>query len=244
MSYSIDARGSETLDFDSVVEAVDESFATWMEVTCDGQMTDLTVTRTDEFALCREEQFNNEGPNVNTIAFLPTFEGTRHANNALAVTIIWRTDDGEILDVDMLINDSLGPYERCPESGCSGSGIRAPVDLSNIVTHEAGHFFGIAHSDDTEATMYKEAPRGEVSKKTLAQDDINALCAIYPPGSLQGSCDPTPRGGLQLDCSLPQSANSGGGCSAGSGHGPFAWEIALVVLGLLVCRARTRQVSQ
>lgn len=241
MSYSIDARGSETLDFDSVVEAVEESFNTWMEVTCDGERTDLRVTRTEEFARCRQEQFNNGGPNVNTIAFLPTFEGTRHGTNVIASTIVWKTDDGEIVDVDMVINESLGPYERCPETGCSSSGLGAPIDLSNIVTHEAGHFLGIAHSDDVTATMYKEAGRGEIDKRTLAQDDIDALCTIYPPGSLLGECDPTPIGGLQLDCSSAQPGNRAGGCSPGGLGSPLGWEFGLIILGLLVRRARTRQ---
>ena len=236
MSYAIDARGSSSIEFDDVVTAVDESFATWMAVTCDGVPTDLSVVRIGEMALCREAEFNDNGPNVSTVAFLSPWpnEG-RYDPDALAVTVVWRRSDGEILDADMLINDDLGPYVRCPETGCDSLEVRNAVDLSNILTHEVGHFFGIGHSDDTGATMYRRAPRGETSKRTLAQDDIDALCAIYPPGSdaLSSRCDHTPSGGLQLDCSVPPTSAGTGGCSVATGPDAratsFWWLLAVCI---------------
>jgi hypothetical protein len=48
--------------------------------------------------------------------------------------------------------------------------------------------------------MFASGERGSVDKRTLEQDDIDAVCDIYPPGDLHQSCDATPVCGLQLDC--------------------------------------------
>lgn len=243
MSYAIDARGSSSIDFDEAVAAVDESFATWMGVTCDGASTDLSVVRISETALCQEAEFNDNGPNVNTVAFLSPWpnEGP-YDPDALALTVVWRRSNGEIVDADMLVNDDLGPYVRCPEAGCDSLGVADAVDLTNILTHEAGHFFGIGHSDDTGATMYGRAPRGETSKRTLAQDDIDALCAIYPPGSdaLSSRCDHTPSGGLQLDCSATATSPRTGGCSIAAGPGARATSFWCWLAVCIALRARRR----
>ena len=85
------------------------------------------------------------------------------------------------------------------------------------------------YSDITEATMFASAERSSVEKRTLAQDDIDAVCAVYPPGDLDASCEAAPLCGLQLNCETDADGeplkcttapgnsscgNSGGGCSA------------------------------
>ncbi|HEX5660898.1 MAG TPA: matrixin family metalloprotease, partial [Polyangiales bacterium] len=71
------------------------------------------------------------------------------------------------------------PFGECADTGCSDSGPR--VDLRNVATHEFGHFLGLAHSDVEGATMYCAAYSRDVSKRYLGQDDIDGLCAVYPP---------------------------------------------------------------
>jgi hypothetical protein len=95
---------------------------------------------------------------------------------------------------------------------------RGIFDLQNTITHEFGHFIGLDHTcfnddpanpklrpkDDlghdvpdcdgpgsgavADTTMYDRAPSLETSKRTLAQDDMNAVCAIYPPTSEAQAC--------------------------------------------------------
>ena len=98
------------------------------------------------------------------------------------------------------------------------------VDLQNGLTHELGHFIGLDHNcapdgdahpplDDTgrpapdclgaplaitEATMFPDAPPGDVQKRTLADDDRHGLCDAYPVAADPGTCgapDPGPLGG-------------------------------------------------
>ena len=270
LSYAIDSRGSQWMTDEDVEEAVDLAFKAWENADCEGSPPNL-VFKPLQPSTCKRAEYNCEG-NVNTIAFLdpwkdecsdPDLPG--YDRNAFAVTIVWHdTRTGEILDADMMINDQLssrfsagGPYAICPDTGCTGN----DADLGSIVTHEAGHFIGIGHcnpidEDDpndpcVQATMFAMAERDSVNKRTLAADDIAAVCTIYPPGDLDQSCNAAPIGGLQLNCetdadgkAIPCSdttcgTSSGGGCSATGNPADVPWgPLLAALLGLSVWRRR------
>ena len=83
-----------------------------------------------------------------------------------------------------------------------------------------------------QATMFAVADRTSVGKRTLAQDDIDAVCDIYPPGNLNQSCDATPMGGLLLNCettrqpvigscaTIPRPRRGNGGCRCSTMQAP------------------------
>jgi hypothetical protein len=68
------------------------------------------------------------------------------------------------------------------------------------LTHEIGHLFGLGHSERTDATMFLSAENGEIWKRTLSQDDIDGICALYPVDDQHDRCL-EPSGGLDVDCS-------------------------------------------
>ncbi len=60
--------------------------------------------------------------------------------------------------------------EEPPQSGS--------FDLQAILTHEAGHYFGLAHATDTHSIMYAYYQAGATA---LTPDDDGAICAAYDP---------------------------------------------------------------
>jgi len=100
--------------------------------------------------------------------------------------------------------------------------------------------------------MYARAERNAVGKRSLAPDDIEAVCDIYPPGNLDETCTAIPIGGLQLDCETTQSGDridcdapgavsSGSGCSCSTTQTPAdaLWATIAVLIGLTVTRRRS-----
>lgn len=231
LSYAVDVRGSQWMSFEQTETAVDAGFFAWTQVQCDAGPTHVSFQPLDA-ATCKKPEYNDGDGNVNTVAFLDPWvdpsDGASFPRQALALTIVWHDEvTGQILDVDMLINDT---EPICPRENPSCGGF----DLQSIVTHESGHFLGIGHSPVENATMHFRSPEpGNLSPRTLAEDDISALCAIYPSGSPAPVCsalDFEPGGGLDLDCeddprpgdcdpvSEPCPGGSGGtGGAAGSG---------------------------
>jgi len=278
LSYAIDSRGSYWMDYEEVEEAVDLAFQAWQEANCGDGMPNLFFQPLNP-STCRRAEYNCNG-NVNTIAFLgspdepseewkdpcATPQDLPYDPGAFAVTIVWHdTATGEIFDADMMINDRRasrvtagGPYANCAETGCTGD----DADLRSIITHEAGHFIGIGHCNPgnpanpdpndpcVTATMYKQNDRQSVDKRTLAPDDVEAVCSIYPPGNLDPStCEASPNGGLQLNCETDASGNpiacsesacaaggGSGGCSTTSSPADAPWSLLLVALLAITLR--------
>ncbi len=221
LSYAVDGRGSRwfensdgTPNLAELEALVDQSFFAWRNTDCGGAPPNVVFQPLTP-STCKRAEFNTTG-NVNTIAFLdPWKDPCADADEpgydafAFAVTVVWHnTTTGEILDADMMINDQLasrfnagGPYADCPDTGCPEGSPRVPgpADLRSIVTHEAGHFIGIGHSDVEEATMFSSAERTSVGKRTLGQDDANACATSTRPATWISRA--TRRlGGLLLNC--------------------------------------------
>ena len=243
MAIAVDVRGGNTLSAEQIEAVADRSFSAWMAVSCDGGTTGLDVRRWEANSTCRVAEYNGSNGNVNTIAMISSaaeWDALEYDPIAFAITTVWHNvDTGRILDVDMLVNEGLGPYVNCPATGCLPSQ-QDSVDLENVMTHEAGHFFGIGHSEIENATMFLEAGRGETIKRTLEPDDREALCSVYPPGLLSSCDDHTPRGGLDLNCE-DEPEGSGSSCSVGreSNAGALpAWWLLVALLGGLSSRIR------
>jgi hypothetical protein len=109
---------------------------------------------------------------LNEVFFRPTAEGS-----SAAVTYSWADGSGHLTEADVVVYD--GGFTFFPASAtCSGG-----VYLLDIVTHEFGHVLGIAHSNLTGTTMTSGTGYCWTSKRWLAEDDKQAIEALYPPRS-------------------------------------------------------------
>jgi len=176
-------RPSNDLSEEDVYAAINRSVATWEGVACGGAPIGFDIGVLAAQNTCTAPLFRNDGGNTNQIMFIDDWAERGYDLGAFALTTVWhRRSTGEILDVDMEINESRGPYRVCPATGCDGTTDRG-VDLENVLTHELGHYLGLAHSTDMDATMFASAVAGETVKRDLDIDDIAGICEIYPPGT-------------------------------------------------------------
>ncbi len=174
-------------------------------------------------------------------------------DRVIALTTVSYDDTrGEIVDADIELNAWAGagpsppgysftcvdpPAPTCSAPGDAGC---IAIDVQNTVTHEAGHVFGLAHTQsqycvpyvslDSAATMCASASIGETAKRTLAQDDVDGICAIYPAGR------PTSVsfGSGQIEPRAPSACTQESGCGCGTA-GADGW---LGLAALLLWRRR------
>jgi MYXO-CTERM domain-containing protein len=98
---------------------------------------------------------------------------------------------GEILDADIILNAVRFRFEEVTdESSCRVTSMA--FDLRNTLVHEIGHFIGFDHVIDEEATMFASAEPCERKKGTLADDDKDGICMVYPAGQGTRTCKPPP----------------------------------------------------
>lgn len=231
-ALGVEATGGR-IDEASFRSVLARSIATWTTVDCGSGTTGLEVTLLAEGNACTTASHYRGGRNVHTIVFVADGWARErlHDPRALAVTYVWHDPaSGEILDADIELNEDTRDFHVCAAPLCADVVPldSAVADLENTLTHELGHYFGLAHTpDDPAATMHAEAGFGETSKRDLAADDATGICAVYPAGSLPAACDPTPAGGLGLDCAPPQ------GCGCRTTGGRNGGRGATLVLGVL-----------
>lgn len=255
VGYSVNNLASATVPLDTATTIIDQSFATWNAVACTGGNVGITTSNLGPVA-CTEVRYNPNGPNQNVIVFRDDKWPYSDPNNTLGLTTVtFNADTGEIYDADMEINataKNLSTSTTVPANG---------YDLASVVTHEAGHFLGLAHATNPTATMYASYKPGTSTLRSLTPDDVAGVCEIYPTAAertvdksisatgtvVADACDATPRHGFGSGCAenASPSSSSGGGCAAsparpsGTGTGEGTLLVALVA-GLVVAQRRRR----
>jgi hypothetical protein len=254
ISYDLQRKASRWADYDTAVKILDGAFAKWTAVTCPLSSTDPAQVSISAANLgpvdCDKVEYNvYGGPNQNAIIFRDDVWPYNDASNTLGLTTVtFEPDTGELYDADTEINGTVPLSTGDPVMDGS-------YDLDSIITHEMGHFLGLAHSADATATMYAQYSRGSTAMRTLKQDDIDGLCSIYPanmmrnvdmslaPGGsiAEDSCNgPTPRHGFTTQCAQPLSPSCAFASTAGRGGKTGAAVVALTCLGLASTRRRKR----
>ena len=235
ITFSMVDRGQPEPPFERIREVADISFRTWTDVDCGAGKVALDVRQTSDLAMCEDPEYNTHDPNANTIVFVTDWSGHKLPIGAYGLTLVWHNPDtGEIYDADMQLNEQLGTPAIC-DNGCPSGG----VDLQNVITHEAGHFFGLGHSDVSDATMAPSATPGETSKRDLAGDDIEGLCSIYGD-RVKTACeagDFLPNHGFTTMCSEPTTASeSSSGCAVLAVRNHAGWQTHALLIALFCLR--------
>lgn len=232
VSFSVQKDGSDAnhsnITADQLQAVVRTSFDNWQNAACvEGGTPNITVITYPQVE-CSESRYNQSDGNQNVWTFRDKDWPHQGGGDAtIALTLVsFSPKTGEIYDVDVELNS----YQRTFRLETTGTG----DDLQSVVQHESGHFLGLAHSSDFEATMWANYS-GSVDMRTLDADDIAGICAIFPPVPIKdATCNADPRHGFSTRCSTPDD-----GCNITnpnrSTSSRTAWLLSLAV-GLLLVR--------
>ena len=163
------------------------AFVKWLSADCQGDRPSLEVLDLGAVS-CDTTEYERAGRNLNLWTFRD--QSWPHMGRGLMLaltTVTYDADSGEILDADVEINSFQNEVTVGDDF--------VFADLDAIVTHESGHFLGLAHSCDVGATMSPSYSMGTTEMRSLEKDDEAAVCAAFPPG-IKKVCAPEPRGGL------------------------------------------------
>ena len=152
----------------------------------------------------------------------------------MAITLLeFSKFTGELRDADILVNNNQKTFDVGPI--CDGSGLN--YDLQNILTHEFGHFVGLDHSDDSQATMYADTFEEDCAKKDLHSDDEAGFCATYDRSDTSSAESGDSDAGVGVDDSVGDDE----GCQVSTNSSRKGILAPLLFLGLIlgVYRRRT-----
>lgn len=183
IAFSLDASASKQVALSDATRIADQAFAAWNGTPCPGG--GLGVQVYDNGPVSADVAENDCGivscPNtvhdpLHVIVFRDDGWPYNDPVQTLALTTVtFGVNSGTIYDADIEINSSdpvdhpLTTLEPPP----AGS-----YDLQTILTHEAGHFLGLAHATDPQAIMYAYYTPGSLHPQA---DDVAGICAVYPP---------------------------------------------------------------
>jgi hypothetical protein len=227
--YGVGTAASQQVSLDDATRVADLAFAAWNAVSCPGGAP--TAYARDEGPIswvpdggsCSVSSACN-APAHDVIVFDDEVWPYDDPANTLALTTVtFGVDDGAIFEAYIEVN-TTPPHEITTQEPPPADG--STYDLQAILTHEAGHFFGLAHAPDTSSIMYAYYVQGKID---LTPDDVEGFCAIYPP--LPNPFDVKAQTSTFEGCATAPGATAAGG--AGSSLG-----MALVLLAARRRRSR------
>ena len=189
VGYSLQRNASQQIALMDAKRVASNAFAAWTSAQCpSGDPPSISVFQyPDVDCDSTPSQLHN-----NVIMFRDAAWPHDDSSNAIGYTTITADlDTGEMLGADIEINtfgNMIVPDAPAP---------LGEYDLGSILTHEAGHFLGLAHSADSTAVMYAFYKPGST---TLQPDDISGICSIYDPsGTRDPSTSPVPSASCNAD---------------------------------------------
>jgi hypothetical protein len=229
VGYDLNQSASKRVPYAQFAASVEGAFQAWTGATCGSPAPSGTSRPSIDVrdlgpVSCASAYYDkNGGPNQNVIVFHDDAWPYEAADRAKAkapispvvalTTVTYDPESGEIFDADVELNSADYTIAPLPSDGSAlGS---ETFDLQAILTHELGHFFGLAHSPLPDAVMNASGDSDTSSpKRALRLEDTRAICVVYPADGTRavstlvassqsvaaGVCDPTPRHGLSLTC--------------------------------------------
>jgi hypothetical protein len=190
--------------------AVREGFFRWSDVVCpDGRRTSLRFVEGEEITIDKPVGTKVRGEPFGIYFRDAGWARPNHSELAL-------TTKDQLNGVFKYADIELNSADHDFYTRESASSSDAERDLQTVVTHEVGHYIGLDHSVEKESIMWEKmcetelrCSRGSVPARRLADDDMLAVCTLFPPEPLPDPSADAPPGGscnVQPGTSRPRPA--------------------------------------
>lgn len=231
LTFRFQARGTALLINEEARAAVRAAFFRWTDVQCDGRRTSLRFVEGEE--IFEDKPLTEDGKVTDAVSPFGIFfrdtgwpHRAQNGDGVIALTtLVAGVTTGRITYADIELNTG---GQSLTTTGASHDGL----DLQTVMTHEVGHYIGLAHSRANHsimsANLCDSGQRCEVDKiagRRLADDDRAAVCALYPPDAPARASAPP--------------ADGEGGCSTSPSSSDRGSAMVLLAL-VLIARPRRR----
>jgi Matrixin len=228
----VEVHGSKLrgISYAEIHAALLEAQDTWANADCAGKPPSLQWLDRGKMQCDTVEFLPDGGKSNNNIVMFRDHWPYEGDVDALP-TVTFRSESGEILDVDIELNS--GDHEF------SSSGEDGAVDLETSLVHNLGHLLGIAHSPEDDSVMNSSLAPGQ-QRRELSPDDAAAVCELFPPEEVFECAAEKVDVDFTRECAAPETLE--GNCQASlvpnaSGRPGALW---LGLLGLCAVRALRR----
>jgi hypothetical protein len=201
-TFRFHRRYSALLIREETKSAIREAFFRWSDVVCpDGKRTSLRFSEGEELDVDKPLEDiripvpgSTKGRRWRPPPFGIYFRDHGWPHDDPDGQIALTTTDfdpptGTIGYADIEINTA---NQKFSTSELTGDASVSTYDLQSAITHEVGHFIGLAHSFVPDSIMVshlcestERCSRGTVTARRLANDDIDAVCTLYPSTLVQ-----------------------------------------------------------
>jgi hypothetical protein len=256
VGYSLQKAASKQIGLKEANTMFAEAFAKWTEATCPtsvgGSSRPSIDVRDNGPVTCSTVEYDKEpnGRNQHVIVFRDDKWPHADTDKTLALTTVtFNPETGELYDADMEVNTTTQMTLRDPVPGDG-------YDFASVITHEVGHFLGLAHSGESQATMFATYTPGSTRMRNLTEDDVAGICTVYAPGGARAvaksvdatgktasdKCNPEPRKGFSTECIADRKPEATKACSASPPTlAPSTSAVALVSAVCIAGLARRRR---
>ena len=238
----IEGNNPPTVTFTQFRQAVENAFNTWQNVESsfvafrpaneDGAVNgviQLNMTSTASAYSPFRTTDGRRGPPYddgfhNVVAYIDSGWQTDFGFSSAALGVTWfayNLSERRLVGADIFLNGEnvTHPWGIVDPA----APLPTEYDLENTITHEVGHFIGLAHpyaDGRIDSTMYFAATVGETHKRSLAVDDINGATYLYPMPGVPLIPPDTNVEGLRASLENPV---GGGGCAVSETRNFLPW---------------------
>lgn len=189
--YAIQANSARRMALDELELALEASFDSWSAPSCSSL----------EFEYKGEVDAGTELKAVNQIVVVSSDWPAQSLDAVGLTTMFYNPKNGVISHGKIELNEAEFEFVDVRANSCN---FTTEYDLQAVLTHEVGHFIGLAHVSEAyrqqridlgedPPTMSPEVFECDEQFRTLEADDLEAVCYIYPAGRSSKSCATLPK---------------------------------------------------